>query len=74
MLRNFVKMLFYLKPCTVDTNEPSFCTQVTRGFGFPCAEHDICDPVSLLNTNRDNGSCKNSGAWSPLSIIDANVT
>lgn len=65
--------MIYLKPGMVVTGEPSFWAHETLGAGLPCAEHDICDPLSLLNINLDNGSCKNNGAW-PLSIMDANVT
>lgn len=70
--RCHVVPLIYLNPGTVVTGEPSFSTHETVGTGLPCAEHDICDPLSLLNVNLDTGSCKNNGAW-PLSIIDAIV-
>lgn len=73
-LFNYLIWTHYLRPGTDDTGEPSFWTHVTCGVGFPCAEHDICEPVSLLNSNLDNGSCRNNGAWPPLSSIDANIT
>lgn len=63
----------YLNPGTELTTDPSCNTHVTIGLGFPCAEHEICDPLSLLNLSLDKGSCKKIGAWIPLSIRDATV-
>lgn len=40
----------YLNPGTDVTMEPSFDSHVTDGWGFPCAEQDTWEPVSLLNT------------------------
>lgn len=71
MLLECVKL--YLKPSTDEIGEPSFCTQVTVGVGVPCAEHDICEPLSLLNTSSEIGSWRNSGACTPLSASDAIV-
>lgn len=63
----------YLSPGTGLTIAPSFVTHVTVGDGEPCAEHDICDPLSLLNIKRDIGSCRNIGACWPSSISEASV-
>lgn len=68
------KLCVYLKPSTDVIGEPSFCTQINSGGGVPCAVHDICDPLSLLNINSEIGSWRNSGACTPLSASDATVT
>lgn len=66
-------VLNYLSPGTEIIVDPSCKTHETTGLGFPCAEHEIWLPLSLLKVSLDKGSCKKIGAWTLLSIRDAAV-
>lgn len=52
----------YLSPGTAVTIEPSLSTHSNVGGGLPIAEHETCEPLSLLNNNFDGGSWINDGA------------
>lgn len=74
-----IKSKTYLNPGTVLKMLPSLVNHVINGIGFPCAMHEIFDPVLLLKMTCDGGSCTNEGIcckfpacrlWSPLTITD----